>query len=202
MRRYNGITTGCITALILLSALIIPVCGLNISYDVLEDGSGYHAVGEVIESDRFDFIQSGMLGERVPTPVTNVSLTKDSKIATFKEERDGIRFEKGNYSVSYDGKINGNTFQVQYIDPAMVTIVLPEKFRVDNPLLTSIQPGGSNISRTNTNQTVIHWDKARYFDIRFYDSNQESLLSIFGQFWFIIAVMLLLPFLFARGRQG
>jgi hypothetical protein len=178
----------------------VPAYAQNITYFVSEDGSGYHAIADVTDVDRFDFVQSGMLGERVPFPVTNISLTQNGINSSYTEEREGIRFSKGNYTVEYDGKVSGNSFQVQYSDFGRATVILPEKYRVNNPLLTSIQPGGANISESE-NKTVIEWDKARYIDIRFYDANQESLLSIFGQFWFIIAILLLIPFLFNQKRQ-
>ncbi|PKL59782.1 MAG: hypothetical protein CVV33_06065 [Methanomicrobiales archaeon HGW-Methanomicrobiales-4] len=201
MRRYHRIPAGCLTVLILVLILVLPATALNITYLISEDGSGYRGVASVNSTDRFDFVQSGMLGERVPLTVTNISLYQDGSNVSYSQEREGIRFPLGNYTIGFEGKMSGNTFQTQYSEFGNVTIVLPEKFKVDNPLLTSLQPGGANISR-NLNQTIIHWEKARYLDIRFYDAGQESLLSIFGQFWLIIAVMLLLPFLFSRGRQG
>ncbi|MFH0967356.1 MAG: DUF5803 family protein [Methanobacteriota archaeon] len=181
--------------------LVLPVAALNITYLISEDGSGYHAIASVNNTDRFDFVQSGMLGERVPLAVTNVSLYQEGSNVSYTQEREGIKFPLGNYTIGFDGKLSGNTFQAQYSEFGNVSVVLPEKFKVDNPLLTSLQPGGSNITR-ELNRTRIQWEKARSIDIRFYDAGQESLLSIFGQFWLIIAVMLLLPFLFSRGRQG
>jgi hypothetical protein len=166
----------------------------------MNTGSSYHALAEVNDTDKFDIVQSGMMGERVPIPVTNLTLVRDGVNASFKTEREGIRFDKGNYTIGYDGRISGNAFQILYTDPVQVTITLPGKYKVDNPLLTSIQPSGSNISQTQ-NETIIRWDKTRYIDLRYYDAGQETLLSIFGQFWFIIAIMLLLPFIFSYRRQ-
>ena len=37
--------------------------------------------------------------------------------------------------------------------------------------------------------------KIRTFEIRFYDPWREKLLYLFGNFWIIIAIALLLPFL-------
>ena len=202
MRSNTRIPAGCIAALILLGFLILPTAALNISYQISDDGSGYQAVASVNNTDRFDFVQSGMMGERVPLTVTNVSLTQNGTNASYTTEREGIRFSTGNYTVGFEGKITGNSFQTLFSEPGQVSVILPEKFRVDNPLLTSIQPGGSNITKNLNNLTTIQWEKARYFDIRFYDANQENLLGIFGQFWLIIAVMLLLPFILSRGRQG
>ena len=201
MRRNNRVLAGCLTALILVLALALPASALNITYLISDDGSAYRATALVNSTDRFDFVQSGMIGERIPLTVMNVSLYQDGMNVSFTQEREGIRFPVGNYTIDYEGKISGNTFQTQFSDFGSVNIVLPEKYKVDNPLLTSIQPGGSNITKS-MNQTIIKWEKTRYLDVRFYDAGQESLLSIFGQFWLIIAVMLLLPFLFSRGRQG
>ena len=200
MRPDNRAITGCIAVLILL-LVVLPASALNVTYQISDDGSGYRAVASVNSTDRFDFGQSGMFGERVPLAVTNISLFQNGSNVSFTQEREGIRFPVGNYSVWFEGKLSGNTFQTQFSEFGKVSVVIPEKYKVDNPLLTSIQPGGSNIT-SELNQTRIQWEKARSIDIRFYDSGQESLLSIFGQFWLIIAVMLLLPFLFSRGRQG
>ena len=200
MRSNSRIITGCVTALILV-VLTLPVSALNVTYLVSEDGTGYRAVADVNTTDRYEFVQSGVLGERVPLAVTNVSLTQDGVRVNFTEERGVIRFPSGNYTITYNGVITGNTFQSQLPEPGNLSVILPEHYKVDNPLLTSIQPCGSRINRS-ANLTEITWEKTRYFDIRFYDANQESLLGIFTQFWLIIAVMLLLPFLFSRGRQG
>ena len=180
--------------------MVLPVSGINLTYQISDDGKGYHAVAILNGTDRYDFVQSGMLGERVPLEVTNVTLLENGLNVSFKTEREGIRFNTSNYTLMFDGTLTGNTFQSQLPEPGAISITLPEKFKVDNPLLTSIQPGGSDINRSN-NQTIISWNRARYFDIRFYDGNQENLLGIFAQFWLIIAVMLLLPFLFSRRGQ-
>jgi len=198
MRSNTRIITGCITTLILV-LLAMPVAALNVTYQVADDGTRYHAVATVNATDRYEFMQSGALGEQVPLKVTNITLIQNGVNSTFTEERGGIRFPAGNYSITYDGQISGNTFQSQLPEPGLVSIILPDRYKVDNPLLTSIQPGGSHLNRS-PNQTVVTWDKVRYFDIRFYDANQENLLGIFTQFWLIIAVMLLLPFLFSRGQ--
>jgi hypothetical protein len=200
MRSNTRVITGCITTLILV-ILAIPVSAVNVTYQIADDGTGYHAVAAVNATDRYEFMQSGALGEQVPLKVTNITLFENGVNKTYTEERGGIRFASGNYSITFDGTISGNTFQSQLPEPGYVSIILPEHYKVDNPLLTSLQPGGSRVNKS-MNQTVVTWDKTRYFDIRFYDANQENLLGIFTQFWLIIAVMLLLPFLFSRGRQG
>jgi hypothetical protein len=38
-------------------------------------------------------------------------------------------------------------------------------------------------------------------DLRFYDENRETLLYLFGNFWIIIAVVLLLPFMITMRRD-
>ncbi|WP_319580043.1 DUF5803 family protein [uncultured Methanospirillum sp.] len=198
MRSNTRIITSCTAALILV-LLALPVSALNVTYQVDDDGTRYHAVATVNATDKYEFMQSGALGEQVPLKVTNITLFQNGVNTTFTEERGGIRFPSGNYSITYDGQISGNTFQSQLPEPGSLSILLPDRYKVDNPLLTSIQPSGSHVNRS-MNQTIVTWDKARYFDIRFYDANQENLLGIFTQFWLIIAVMLLLPFLFSRGQ--
>lgn len=198
MRSNTRVITGCITTLILV-ILAIPVSALNVTYQIADDGTGYHAEAVVNATDRYEFMQSGALGEQVPLKVTNITLFENGVNKTYTEERGGIKFPSGNYSITFDGQISGNTFQSQLPEPGSVSIILPEHYKVDNPLLTSIQPGGARVNKS-LNQTIVTWDKTRYFDIRFYDANQENLLGIFAQFWLIIAVMLLLPFLFSRGR--
>lgn len=201
MRRNTRVLTGCITTLIILG-LFVPASGMNITYTIADDGARYTAVAILNQTDRYDFVQSGMLGERVPLEVNNVTLLQGGQHVSFRTEREGIRFNTSNYTLMFDGAISGNTFQTQFPDPGQVTIILPEKYKVDNPLLTSIQPGGAGISRGDQNSTLISWEKARYIDIRFYDATQENFLGIFAQFWLIIAVLLLMPFLFAGRRQG
>lgn len=196
MRRNPRITSGCTAALILLVLVIVPSSGAAISYQISENGTAFHA-GAEITGERFDFVQSGMLGERVPMAVTNVSVTQNGTAISYTTDREGVRFPPGNYSVGFDGKVSGNAFQTVYSEPQQVTVRLPERFRVDNPLLTSLQPSGATVIREG-NLTEIRWEKARYIDIRFYDQGQENLLGIFGQFWLIIAVMLLLPFILSR----
>ncbi len=199
MRSYTRIAACCITTLILL-VLVLPVSGINITYQVSGDGNQYHAVAVLNDTARYDFVQSGMLGERVPLEVTNITLvSRDGENVSFITEREGIRFNSSNYTLMFDGPLKDHSFQSQFPEPGTISIVLPENYKVDNPLLASIQPGGAVINRSN-NQTIITWDKSRYFDIRFYDGGQENLLGIFAQFWLIIAVMLLLPFLFSRGK--
>ncbi|HWQ66488.1 MAG TPA: DUF5803 family protein [Methanospirillum sp.] len=200
MRRNTRITAGCLTALILV-LLGVPVSALNVTYLVSENGTSYGATASVNSTDKYEFFQSGMLGERVPLEIHNISLWREGVNTSYTEERGVIRFESGNYTIRYDGKISGNTIQAQFTEPGEISVVLPEKLKVDNPLLTSIQPGGSVISH-DANASIVRWEKARYLEIRFYDAGQENLLSIFAQFWLIIAVMLLLPFVLSRNREN
>jgi hypothetical protein len=38
-------------------------------------------------------------------------------------------------------------------------------------------------------------------DLRFYDKSREDLLYLFGNFWIVIAVVLLLPFVITMRRK-
>ncbi|MCC7467564.1 MAG: hypothetical protein IT504_00050, partial [Burkholderiaceae bacterium] len=46
------------------------------------------------------------------------------------------------------------------------------------------------------------WNSTKNAELRFYTENRVTLLTMFGQFWIIIAVVLLLPFLFTWKRKA
>ena len=75
-----------------------------------------------------------------------------------------------------------------------MSVNLPAELDVRNPLLASFSPG-ANVTRFADYTTLIKWMKIRTIEIRFYDPWREQLLYLFGNFWIIIAIALLLPFL-------
>jgi hypothetical protein len=103
-------------------------------------------------------------------------------------------FLRGNYTVSYIAPLKDNSLQAGYDNLYNVSVMLPAELDVRNPLLASISPG-ANVTRFADNTTLIKWDKIRTIEIRFYDQWREQLLYLFGNFWIIIAIVLLLPFL-------
>ncbi len=196
MRRYTRITAFCLTALILC---ILPVAGITFSASVDEDGKGYSAVVLVNNTDRYELIQPGMVGERIPLETKNLTVRNETDILSLTPDRGILTFPRGNYSISYEAMVNANTMQFLFTEPANVTVSIPRPFMVTNPLLTSIQPSGSKLEEGN-NTTNISWKQVRSVEIRYYDKGQEHLLYLFAQFWLIIAVVLLLPFFLSRNN--
>ncbi|OQA58106.1 MAG: hypothetical protein BWY45_01282 [Euryarchaeota archaeon ADurb.Bin294] len=196
MRRYTRITAFCLTALILW---ILPVAGITFSASVDEDGKGYSAVVLVNNTDRYELIQPGMVGERIPLETKNLTVRNETDILSLTPDRGILTFPRGNYSISYEAMVNANTMQFLFTEPANVTVSIPRPFMVTNPLLTSIQPSGSKLEEGN-NTTNISWKQVRSVEIRYYDEGQEHLLYLFAQFWLIIAVVLLLPFFLSRNN--
>lgn len=196
MRRYTRITAFCLTALILW---ILPVAGITFSASVDEDGKGYSAVVLVNNTDRYELIQPGMVGERIPLETKNLTVRNETDILSLTPDRGILTFPRGNYSISYEAMVNANTMQFLFTEPANVTVSIPQPFMVTNPLLTSIQPSGSKLEEGN-NTTNISWKQVRSVEIRYYDEGQEHLLYLFAQFWLIIAVVLLLPFFLSRNN--
>ncbi len=60
---------------------------------------------------------------------------------------------------------------------------------------------GANVTRFSDNTTIIQWDKVTSIDLRFYDQGREQLLYLFGNFWIVIAIVLLLPYLMTMRKK-
>ncbi|MCA1915380.1 DUF5803 family protein, partial [Methanospirillum hungatei] len=151
MRRYTRITAFCLTALILC---VLPVAGITFSATVDKDGKGYSAVVLVNNTDRYELIQPGMVGERIPLETKNLTVRNETDILPLTPDRGILTFPKGNYSISYEAMVNANTMQFLFTEPANVTVSIPRPFMVTNPLLTSIQPSGSKLEEGNTTTTI------------------------------------------------
>jgi len=96
--------------------------------------------------------------------------------------------------------LKDNTLQASYKNQYNVSVSLPAELDVRNTLLASISPG-ANITRFPDNTTLIQWKKISGFEIRFYDQWREQILYLFGNFWIVIAIVLLLPFLLVMKRS-
>jgi len=151
----------------------------------------------VNNTDRYELIEPGMVGERIPLQAANLTIRNETDILTRNPDRGVLTFPKGNYTISYESVVKSNTMQLLFTEPANVTVFLPHPFMVTNPLLTSLQPSGAKLEKGN-DSTNISWNQVRSVELRFYDEGQEHLLFLFAQFWLIIAVVLLLPFFFSR----
>ena len=175
------------------------MCALSADYRVFSNGTAYNASVEITDADRYEFAGVGFLGEKVAINVGNVNLSGNCSQCQFNWSRDwgrpsAITFLRGNYTISYTAPLKDNTLQAGYDDQYNVSVMLPAELDIRNPLLASISPG-ANVTRFADNTTLIKWSKIRTIEIRFYDPWREQLLYLFGNFWIIIAIALLLPFL-------
>lgn len=105
-----------------------------------------------------------------------------------------VTFAKGNYTISYMAPLRDNNLQDAFNAPYQMNVSLPKEFDVRNPLLAGLS-FGANVTRNPDNTTNVRWDKATSFDLRFYDQGREQLLYLFGNFFIIIAIVLLMPYL-------
>lgn len=182
-----------------------PAGALSADYFVLPNGTAYTASIDIRDASTFEFANIGVLGESVPVKVGNVSLTGNCSPCEYNWSNrwggtSSITFPKGNYTISFMAPLQDNHLQGQFKNPYTVNVTLPEEFDVRNPLLAGMSVG-ANVTRYPDNTTQICWNKTTSFDLRFYDAKRESLLYIFAEFWIIIAIALLLPFLMMRRKQ-
>jgi len=83
----------------------------------------------------------------------------------------------------------------------LVQVILPPPFDVRNRFIGSLSPG-AEVSEGDGGTAIITWNSTKNAELRFYTENRVTLLTMFGQFWIIIAVVLLLPFLFTWQRKA
>ncbi|MCK9591818.1 MAG: DUF5803 family protein [Methanoregula sp.] len=205
-QRRSAIAALCIALIITL--VVVPSAGaLSADYLVFPNGTAYRASIEIEDSSRYEFVDTGLLGEPAPLTVGEVQLSGNCSPCRFNKTGPSftsnvmaITFERGNYTVSYISPIRDNHLQASFKSPYHVNISLPQEFAVQNPLLAGISPG-ANVIRYPDNSTLIQWNKTLSVDLRFYDQGRESLLFFFLQFLAIIAVVMLLPFLLTMRKQ-
>jgi hypothetical protein len=168
---------------------------------VLPGGDAYRGSVTLGNASEYSFWEPGMLGERVPLAVRNVTVSgAGGENCTYTQKnRNTVAFEKGNVTVTYEAQIRENNLQLLFTEPSNVTVALPEGLDVKNPLLGRVGEGGTVSTENNT--TLIAFDRVRYVDVRFYDQTRERLLYIFGSLWLTVAVVLLFPFLLMRRRE-
>lgn len=170
----------------------------------MPNGTAYQGSVEVRDTDRYSFTETGLLGERMPIQVEGITLTGDCPPPSCPfnvTDRFSIAFPKGNYTVHFTGPIRENHFQATFAEPYSVTVSLPPEFDVRNYLIGFRSPG-SEVREGPDGSVVIEWNETRNAELRFYTGDRVTLLTLFGQFWIIIAVVLLLPFLFTWKRRA
>ena len=181
--------------------IVVPVAGLSADYSISPDGTSYEAKVRIEEAKTFEFFSTGMLGERIPVTVENVSLSGSCDPCTFEWNGNSIiTFEEGDYTVHYSAPLRENHLTSSFSEPYTVRVTLPPALSVKNPLLGMVSPGATIISRDD-GSTLVQWNETRSFELRFYDEGREELLLFFGNFWIILAIVLLLPFLMTRRRK-
>jgi len=180
---------------------IPPAGALSADYVIFPNGTAFRALIEITDASRYEFVDTGMLGEPTPLTVGEVQLLGNCSPCYFNQTGPSfasnilaITFEQGNYTVSYISPIRDNHLQAYFKSPYHVNITLPQEFDVQNPLLAGISPG-ANVTRHPDNTTLIQWNNTLSIDLRFYDQGRENLLYFFLQFMVIIAAVMLLPFL-------
>jgi len=180
----------------------MPCAALHAEYRVLPNGTAYNASIDVADVNKFDFFELGMLGERIPQRVGNIEVTGNCSPCEFNVSGiSSITFARGNYTVLYTAPMRDYHLQAAFDSPYRVNVTLPQEFDVRNPLLAGISPGAVIIGERN-NTTTVQWNRTMSVDLRFYDNNRETLLYMFGNFWVVIAIVLLVPFLITVRRKG
>lgn len=142
-----------------------------------------------------------MLGERIPQKAGNIRVVGDCSPCPFNTSgTSSITFPKGNYTILYTAAMRDYHLQTAFEHPYDVNVTLPSEFDVRNPLLAGMNPG-AQITGNSDNTTTISWNRTMTIDLRFYDKNRESLLYLFGNFWIVIAIVMLVPFLITMRRK-
>jgi len=180
-----------------------PALALTAEYQVFPNGTAYQGSVQVENTDRFEFAEVGLLGERIPVPVTGISLSGDCSPCTFTmSDRSIITFPAGNYTVRYTGPITQNHLVVAFPEPYRVVVKIPPGLDVRNRLLGVINPAGAVVSDEKDGSLLVTWNSTRSAELRFYTPDRELWLTWFSQFWIIIAIVLLLPFFLTRKKKS
>lgn len=179
----------------------MPCLALNAEYRVFTNGTAYNASIDLVNADRFEFSDMGVLGERIPLKVSNIALSGNCSPCTFNMSGAfAVTFKKGNYTIAYTAPLKDFHLQAVFEKPYTVYVSIPPEFDVRNPLIAGISPGAT-ISSGYNNSTTVQWNQTTSLDLRFYDRNRENLLYLFGNFWLVIAIVLLVPFLLTIKRK-
>jgi len=184
-----------------------PAGALSAEYRIFPNGTAYAVSIEINDTSRFEFADTGFMGESVPITVGNVNLTANGSPVSFNASMPwgrpyAITFAKGNYTVSYTAPLRDNHLQGIFEKPYHVNVTIPQEFNVQNPLLAGLSTG-ANVTRFSDNTTLVQWNRSYAFDLRFYDQTREQLLYFFLQFMGILVVVLIvIPYVLSlRGPE-
>jgi hypothetical protein len=201
-RNRCGPALAALCAAFIIFLVVLPASALTAEYRVYPNGTAYQASVQFEDASQYEFNEVGVMGERVPLSVGNVQLAGPtcSNCSFNWSGSSKITFPEGNYTVSFIGPLHDSHIQEVYTKPYHVNITLPQEFDVRNPLLAGISLG-ANVTRYPDNTTTIQWDNVTSIDLRFYDQGREQLLYLFGNFWIVIAIVLLLPYLMTMRKK-
>jgi hypothetical protein len=173
---------------------------LNASFQVAPGGAAYSAAVGVDGADGYSFWDYGPLGERIPRPVSNVTLHGACGNCSFDwVDPFTMNFTRGNYTILYSGEIMENHLQGTFESPYRVSVLLPQGLDVRDPFLGMRSPG-SEIAEGPSSLTIV-WNSTRSFELRFYTPDRERFLLIFGALWLVGLVLVLIPYLLSRPRR-
>ncbi|MDD1675667.1 MAG: DUF5803 family protein [Methanomicrobiales archaeon] len=198
-RRRLAVVALCLTLVI----CACPACAVEAEYWITGNASWYHASYALENSSEYAWWDIGLLGERIPLEVENITLLKrngmEEMIPFTVIPPNRITFEAGDYQLSFDGVIRNNHLLVQFDTPSSVSVHIPEGLDVRNPLLGAVSPGATITEEGRG--ILIQWNETRMIECRFYDPFRETLLTTFLTFWGVVAIVLLLPFLMRRRNR-
>ncbi|WP_292366096.1 MULTISPECIES: DUF5803 family protein [unclassified Methanoculleus] len=203
MRASNRDRRGPVLAALCLALILIcaPAAAQEAVIRVLPDGTAYEASVEVMGSEHA-FWTPGMMGERVPLQVEELEVLGPSGPIEYRETGRGvIAFPEGNYTITYRALVRDNRLVAAFNTPYAVTVTLPEGFDVRNPLIGMVSPGAV-ISTGPNGTTEIAWDRMTVVEARFYTPDREILLTTFGTIWLAVALVLILPLIISRRKEG
>lgn len=174
----------------------------NADYRVFPNGTAYLAAVQIEDVSRYEFADTGVIGEQIPFDAGNVHLDGRacSNCSFTWSGSSTILFDRGNYTISYVGPVHENHVQAFYDSPYNVTVVLPQEFDVRNPLLAGISPG-ANVTRYPDNTTSVRWEGVTSIDLRFYDQAHEQLLYLFGNVWIFLAILVIVSYLISERNK-
>lgn len=180
--------------------MIQPLPADVAEFQILPNGTAYTASLALIDATGYEFSEPGFLGEMVPFRPQNVTLAGDCSPCTFTWKGDSaIRFPRGNYTLSFQGPVRDRNFLAFFDRPHRVSVFLPPGFDVRNPALGAVSTGAA-VTVLPEGGLSISWNATRIAEVRFYEKEREELLFLFAQFWVIIALVMLAPFLLTWGK--
>src|SRR5512137_2100264 len=101
-RDRRGFAIAALCTALVAALLVLPGAALHAEYHVLPNGTAYNASIDVAGAQKFEFFETGMLGERIPQKVSNIEVAGNCSPCLFNMSgASSITFPKGNYTIRY-----------------------------------------------------------------------------------------------------